>query len=123
MAPASRFENAGTLVKSGGAATSTIAVELDNDGAVEASSGAVALSGGDGAGTQTGSFGGTGATGLVDFTSGSWDLDCRLELHGSGSSCRPGHVHRGGRSDSPDGGRDDDDDGRRNADRGRARSS
>jgi len=81
-APVARFENAGTLRKSGGAATSTIAVELDNDGAVEASSGTVALSGGDGAGTQTGSFGGSGATGLVDFTSGSWDLESGASFTG-----------------------------------------
>ena len=68
-----RFENAGTLVKSGGLSTSTISIELDNDGTVGASSGTLVLSGGDGTATQTGSFGGTG-TGLVDFTAGLWDL-------------------------------------------------
>ena len=54
LAPAARFENAGTLVKSGGAATSTIAIELDNDGVVQAGSGTLALSGGDGYGDADG---------------------------------------------------------------------
>ena len=61
------------MTKSGGAGTSTIAIELDNDGAVGASSGVLQLSGGDGTATQTGSFGGTGA-GLVDFMQRPWDL-------------------------------------------------
>ena len=72
-APVGRIENAGTFIKSGGAGTSTISVELDNDGSLAASSGLLRLSGGDGTATQTGSFGGTGA-GIVEFIAGGYNL-------------------------------------------------
>ena len=89
-APVGRLENAGTFTKSGGAGTSTIAVELDNDGSLGASSGLLRLSGGDGTATQTGSFGGTGAR------------DGRVHRRRRGTSARRARASRAG-SSSPGG--------------------
>ena len=65
--------NAGTLIKSGGTADSVVAIELVNTNAVTASTGTLLLTGGDGAGSQTGNFTGSGA-GTVEFGGGVFDV-------------------------------------------------
>ena len=77
--PAERFLNAGTLTKSAGATQSFIGLELVNSATVSVSSGVLQLSGGDGAGEQGGSFGGTAQ---VEFTGGSWDLGAGTSFDG-----------------------------------------
>ena len=80
--PAERFLNAGTLTKSGGLPQSFVGLELVNSATVSVSSGVLQLSGGDGAGEQGGSFGGTGAAGELEFTGGSWDLGTGTSFDG-----------------------------------------
>jgi hypothetical protein len=64
----SSFSNAGTLAKTGGTATSTIASVFTNTGLINAATGTIAFSGG-------GSFGGTLAgAGAIAFTSGTATL-------------------------------------------------
>ena len=111
-----RFENAGTLRKSGGAATSTIAVELDNDGAVEASSGTRRALRRRRSGDADRQLRRVGRDRSRRLHVGLVGSRLRLELHGSGRAVVR-DTHCGGRSDGADGGRDDDDPGRRHADR------
>ena len=60
-----RFDNHGTVSKSGGNVVSTIDVTFNNSGSVDVQSGALRLSGG---GTHSGSFGGPG---VVEFNGGT----------------------------------------------------
>lgn len=63
-----RFDNHGTVSKSGGNIVSTIDVTFNNSGSVNVQDGALRLSGG---GTHSGSFGGPG---LVEFNGGTHTL-------------------------------------------------
>ena len=76
------LHNTGTLRKSAGGGTSTIAVAIDNDGSVQANTGTISLSAGDGGASETGSFGGTAAGTLVSFTGGSFSLVTGASLTG-----------------------------------------
>ncbi len=71
------LHNTGTLVKSAGAGTATISTGVENDGVLRSDSGALALSGGDAAGSSSGSFAGD-----VRLTSQTFDLAGGASLAG-----------------------------------------
>ena len=66
------IRNDGTIRKSAGAGTATIAGALENDGVLDSQAGTLDLRGGDGGGSSAGEFG--GAAGEVSLGSGVFDL-------------------------------------------------
>ena len=80
-APVERILNAGTVQKTGGTGVSRLDPEVVNSGTIRATTGTVELTGGDGAGAQTGGFDGTG-TGLVRFFAGAFDFAAGSSLKG-----------------------------------------
>jgi hypothetical protein len=90
-ATAGTFTNEGTLEKTGGAGTSTIAIALANTGTVSVSSGTLDFRGG---GSLGGTFS-TSGTGLIELGGGTFtaqsqtvSLDCNIQV--SGGTLQPG---------------------------------
>src|SRR5207253_7272822 len=85
-----------TFVKSGGAGTTSIGVDFDNDGIVQASSGTLSLQSADAAATEVGSFV-SAASAVLDFRAGTHKLGAASSVSGAGTiSVSGGTVGFGG---------------------------